>query len=81
MHQEAISSAVEADDRIDRAIMDLLLIDSPGPWSVDEVAREVGDDIDTADGLARLARAGLIHRRLAEVLDAAREGLRQRVAS
>jgi hypothetical protein len=62
MHQEATTcSPAEDDDRIDGAILGLL-IDSPVPWSVLEVEREIGDEIATADGLARLARAGLIHR-------------------
>lgn len=61
MHDE-ITPAHE-DDQIDRAILSLLLDhDARGPWSDDEIAREVGDEIATADGLARLAGAGLVHR-------------------
>jgi hypothetical protein len=53
----------EADDRIDSAIMGLLLDDqSQRPWSEDELAREIGNDIATADSLSRLHRQGLIHR-------------------
>lgn len=62
MQDQGISSAVERDNETDRAIMDLLLIDSAGPWAVEEIARAIGDANDTSDGLSRLARAGLIHR-------------------
>ena len=62
MHDKVIPTAVQQDSETDRAIMDLLLIDSPGPWAVDEIAREIGDANDARDGLARLARGGLIHR-------------------
>jgi hypothetical protein len=48
---------------VDSVILGLLIHDDAcGPWSVEEVVREVGDEDDTADGLARLAGAGLIHR-------------------
>jgi hypothetical protein len=61
MHDE-ITPAQE-DDQIDRAILSLLLNGAAwGPWSDDEVARELGDEVATADGLARLAGAGLVHR-------------------
>lgn len=46
---------------MDSAILGLLL-DSPTLWATDEVAREIGDDVAAADGLARLAGAGLVHR-------------------
>jgi hypothetical protein len=49
--------------QVDAAILGLLV--DPGasrPWSVEEVVREIGSDVETADGLARLAGAGLCHR-------------------
>lgn len=51
------------DEDIDAAILESLLEDdAQRPWSVDEVASEIEDPIAAADGLARLRRAGLIHR-------------------
>jgi hypothetical protein len=49
-------------EQVDSAILGLLV--DPGasrPWSVDEVAREIGDAVAAADGLARLTAAGLAH--------------------
>jgi hypothetical protein len=61
MHDE-ITPAQE-DDQIDRAILCLLLKGAAfGPWSDEEIARELGDEIAAKDGLARLAAAGLVHR-------------------
>jgi predicted transcriptional regulator len=63
MHTKGIAGpAVEQDRETDRAILDLLLIDAHAPLSVEEIAREIGDDNDARDGLARLTRAGLVHR-------------------
>jgi hypothetical protein len=41
-----------------------LLLDPewPGPWSLAELAREVGCEITTADAVVRLRAAGLVHR-------------------
>jgi hypothetical protein len=61
MHDKAICSPAEADDRIDTAIMGLLF-ESPHPVSVEEVERELDDHLAVIDGLARLHRIGLIHR-------------------
>jgi hypothetical protein len=61
MQTKATCSPADADAMIDQAIMGLLF-DSAGPWSDGEVEREIGDRIATTDGLARLHRAGLIHR-------------------
>lgn len=47
---------------MDAGILEVLLCsDAARPWSVAEVEREM-DSREAVDGLARLARAGLIHR-------------------
>jgi hypothetical protein len=60
------SRSEEADDNAgrERATDDeilRLLFSSPSPWSVAELARELGDG-DAEDGVARLVGAGLAHR-------------------
>ena len=62
MHDE--NSSVAADEaRVDHAILSILLDDHGPPlWAVEEVAREMGDPLATADSLARLYGAGLVHR-------------------
>ena len=63
MHNDSSTvHAVAQDDATDQAIMGLLLIDHPGLWSVEEVVREMGDELRAQDGLSRLAGAGLVHR-------------------
>jgi predicted transcriptional regulator len=57
--QDPIPSPMEEDGQIDIAIL-WTLLHEPRPWSVDEVAREVGQD--PVDSLNRLYGGGLIHR-------------------
>ncbi|MGA8352967.1 MAG: hypothetical protein WB698_02215 [Solirubrobacteraceae bacterium] len=53
----------EKDADVDGAVLDALLgRDAQRPWSVDEIARVIRDPVAASDSLARLARAGLIHR-------------------
>jgi len=49
------------DARTDAAILHLL-VDEPGLWSDDEVAREIGRELAVTDALARLCGHGLVHR-------------------
>lgn len=49
------------EEGIDLAVLTLLLDGHAGLWSVDEVAREIGDPL-AGDSLARLYGAGLVHR-------------------
>jgi len=53
--------AVDDRDR-DRNVLNLMLGDSPWPWSLDEIARELRSDIAAQDAVTRLADAGLLHR-------------------
>ena len=60
---EEMIDPAEQDARADAAVLGLLLYErGPGVWSEPELAREIGDAVEAADSLARLARAGLVHR-------------------
>jgi len=62
MQDESRRTTANSTDRVERAILALLLgADEQRPWSVGEVELEIGDRIETLDGLAALHRAGLIH--------------------
>jgi hypothetical protein len=63
MHDQRSPDVAADEARIDSAILALLLDDdAQRPWSVDEVAREIGDPLATSDAVARLYGAGLVHR-------------------
>jgi hypothetical protein len=50
-------------EQVDSAILGLLVDpEAQRPGSVEEVAREIGDEVVTDDGLARLIASGLAHR-------------------
>lgn len=50
-------------DQAERSVLDLLLDrDVRGPWSVHEIAVEIGDQVRAADAIAGLHRTGLVHR-------------------
>lgn len=57
MHDKAISAAAERVNQTDQAIMGLLLIGSPGPWAVEEMAREIGHANTPATGWLDLSAA------------------------
>jgi hypothetical protein len=47
----------------DSAVYGLLILpDEQRPWSISELALELGSPIDVEDALARLHGAGLVHR-------------------
>lgn len=51
------------EERDDSAVLRLMLCDGSGfPWSIEEIARTIGEPIDAADALRRLEAAGLVHR-------------------
>jgi hypothetical protein len=61
MHDQPTPSPGERMDRADQDLLSALTSDeSHRPWSLEEIARQAGDDPGAA--LARLAREGLIHR-------------------
>lgn len=51
-----------SETEIDNTVVSFLLCGESWPWSVEEIARELGDCSDVDDALARLAGAGLIRR-------------------
>jgi hypothetical protein len=59
--QTTPAEAAEKSARLDHTIIDLLLVEEArGPWAVEEIAREVGED--PRDSLDRLYGTGLVHR-------------------
>jgi predicted transcriptional regulator len=61
--QPTPKTVCEDDGDVDATVLDALLESgAQRPWSVDEIARVIGDPVAAADSLARLFRAGLIHR-------------------
>jgi hypothetical protein len=61
MHDER--TPAEREDCADAAVLTLLLDpEMPHAWSDEEIARELGDAVETTDSLSRLHRSGLVHR-------------------
>lgn len=50
------------DEATDWAVLMLLLDADCVPWSIEEIACEIGDHPAVTDSLKRLHRAGLVHR-------------------
>jgi len=63
MQQERSHPPIDDEARNDWFILGLLVDqDEQRPWTVDELARERGDQLAVIDAVARLYGAGLIHR-------------------
>jgi hypothetical protein len=50
----------DLEDRHDKAVL-ALLCGSLCAWSVEEIARELGSEVDALDAVGRLRAAGLVH--------------------
>lgn len=61
MQSEVTRTPAEEDHRAENTIINLLLGDPVGPWSVDELARELKSHVVAVDSVASLQAAGLIH--------------------
>jgi hypothetical protein len=76
MQDESTCPTSDLDEMAEKTILSLLLVaDSQRPWSVEEVARELGHRVRAADGIASLHAAGLVHR-CGEFVFATRAALR-----
>lgn len=65
------------DERLDQAVLDLLLHgEAAGPWAEEELVREIGDRVAVQDALARLHGAGLVHRLAERFVFASRAAVR-----
>ncbi len=52
-----------ADDYLERVVLTLLLDSKTSrPWSVQELAREIGNELRATDAIVSLQAAGLVHR-------------------
>jgi hypothetical protein len=51
-----------SEEEIDNTVVSFLLDKPSWPWSLDEIARELGDRPDAEDAVARLTGTGLVHR-------------------
>jgi hypothetical protein len=62
MHDESSRACEDAATAAEGAVFALLLSEAPRPWTVAELALELGDQLDTVDAIAALCGAGLVHR-------------------
>jgi predicted transcriptional regulator len=63
MHDESNCDLEREESSADFGVLNLLLgDDTQRPWTVEEVARDIGDRLTADDSLARLYAAGLVHR-------------------
>jgi hypothetical protein len=64
MHDEPTGAAPPRDPERTQAVVTAQLLsgEHPWPWSVRELALELGDELAAADAVVALQAAGLIHR-------------------
>jgi hypothetical protein len=61
--QRSCTDVGATDDCVESVVLTLLLESkTAGPWSVPELARELGGELQATDAIARLHAAGLVHR-------------------
>ena len=48
--------------KLDLCVLNLMLCDSPWPWTVDEIACELHTRIGAVNAVGRLSGMGLVHR-------------------
>lgn len=51
-----------SEENRDLCVLNLLLCDSPWPWTVDEIVCELDTRIGAVDAVGRLSGMGLVHR-------------------
>jgi hypothetical protein len=51
-----------SEEQIDNTVLGFMLVGASWPWSVQEIARELGDETVAIDAIIRLQRTGLVHR-------------------
>jgi hypothetical protein len=56
------AAAHYSEEHLDCEVLHLILIDDGWPWSVAELACELGDEGNALDAVGRLTHAGLLHR-------------------
>jgi hypothetical protein len=62
MHSDCPTTVPRDPDlETDRSVL-MLLTDQPGLWTVEEIARAIGDRVRAVDGVNHLYQDGLIHR-------------------
>jgi hypothetical protein len=61
MQEETTWAEPNEDECVETSILGLLLDSPVGPWSAEELARELKDTLAVTDALASLHAAGLIH--------------------
>lgn len=73
----ASQGSASHEEKCDHAVLDLLLHgQAAGPWSEEELIREIGDRLAVEDALARLHGAGLVHRLAEQFVFATRAAVR-----
>lgn len=60
--EDAPRDLIDEECRTDKVVLSLMWHDRSWPWSLDEIAREIGSQPNAEDAVRRLSGAGLLHR-------------------